>query len=198
MAFMRDKGRIVDPVGQEIASTKNPYSAPLAPLASDDRQQPDPSEFEVAPFGQRALACLIDAVIGYLVAISTALPLLLGIYLVLGSPSEAQYFKSEAAAASVGVGYCAAFMYFSLLESSSKQATLGKRLLHIKVSDLAGQRISVRRALARNLAKVLTFLTYGAGLLWLPFTRGRQTLHDRLANTLVIRTQSEMPTLEMD
>ncbi|HEY7862172.1 MAG TPA: RDD family protein [Thermoanaerobaculia bacterium] len=79
------------------------------------------------------------------------------------------------------VGYGAAF------ESSQWQATLGKRALSLRVTDLAGRRISFGRAVARQFAEVLSWLTLTIGFLMAGFTRRRQALHDMVAGTLVIR-----------
>jgi uncharacterized RDD family membrane protein YckC len=78
------------------------------------------------------------------------------------------------------------FGYCTWYESSPLQATPGKRALRLKVTDLAGRRISVGRAFARRLAMVLSVLTLGIGFAMAGFTRRRQALHDMVAGTLVI------------
>ena len=70
---------------------------------------------------------------------------------------------------------------------SARQATLGKRLMGLVVTDRDGQRIGFWRGYRRFLAKLLS---YWLGLLgWLPmfFGQQRRTLHDRLAGTRVLR-----------
>jgi uncharacterized RDD family membrane protein YckC len=70
---------------------------------------------------------------------------------------------------------------------SSRQATLGKRLLGLMVTDLKGQRLDFWRGYRRFGAKLLS---YGlAALGWLPMFFGtrRQAMHDRLSGTLVLR-----------
>jgi uncharacterized RDD family membrane protein YckC len=46
-------------------------------------------------------------------------------------------------------------IYFTLCESSRRQATPGKRALHVRVVDVYGARISAGRALLRTLVKLL-------------------------------------------
>jgi uncharacterized RDD family membrane protein YckC len=46
------------------------------------------------------------------------------------------------------------WFYFALSERSSKQATIGKRLCGLYVTDVAGQRLSFGRALLRTLVKL--------------------------------------------
>jgi uncharacterized RDD family membrane protein YckC len=79
------------------------------------------------------------------------------------------------------------WLYFSLMESSVWQATLGKKALGLTVTDLAGRRISFGRATGRYFAKILSTLTIGIGYLMAGFTAKKQALHDMIAGTLVLR-----------
>lgn len=83
------------------------------------------------------------------------------------------------------------FLYTVMMESSSYQGTLGKLALGIKVTDLAGERISFWRATGRFFAEILTSLTFGIGYLMAAFTKRRQTLHDIVASTLVVHKQAD-------
>jgi uncharacterized RDD family membrane protein YckC len=47
-------------------------------------------------------------------------------------------------------------LYRKVLESSPLQATIGKLALSIKVTDVAGQRISFLRAAAHNLSSLIS------------------------------------------
>ncbi len=58
--------------------------------------------------------------------------------------------------------------------------------LGIIVTDIAGQRISFGRAVARDLSKILSVLTLGIGYLIIGFTEEKRGLHDYIAGTLVI------------
>ena len=78
------------------------------------------------------------------------------------------------------------WLYYALLESSEMQATLGKRALGIKVTDLEGNRISFGRATVRLLAHIVSSITLGVGFAMAVFTSKRQTLHDKIAGTLVV------------
>ena len=77
--------------------------------------------------------------------------------------------------------------YFVLLESSRWQATLGKRVCRLRVTDLSGRRIGIGRALGRYLAKLVSALLLGIGFLMVGWTRHKQGLHDLMADTLVMR-----------
>ncbi|MDP4160359.1 MAG: RDD family protein, partial [Bacillota bacterium] len=70
------------------------------------------------------------------------------------------------------------WLYFALMESSTKQATLGKLALGIMVTDLVGQRISFGVATGRYFGKVLSGVALCAGFLMAAFTERKQALHD--------------------
>jgi uncharacterized RDD family membrane protein YckC len=85
------------------------------------------------------------------------------------------------------VSILVAWAYFSLLESSPAQATVGKLALGIYVTDREGDPIDFRRASIRYWAKVISTLALMLGWLMAAFTPGKRALHDYLAGTLVLR-----------
>lgn len=82
--------------------------------------------------------------------------------------------------------FAVALLYYALQESSAQQATLGKRALGIKVTDLKGRRISRGNAVGRWFAAALSYLTLYIGFLMAAFTERKQALHDMVAGTLVV------------
>jgi len=97
--------------------------------------------------------------------------------------------EQVAAFAAAGLGFAVVFvvlnwLYEALLTSSAWQATLGKKMLNLRVTDEAGNRISFARASGRYFAKFLsTFLMIG--FIMAAFTDRKRALHDILAGTLV-------------
>ena len=79
------------------------------------------------------------------------------------------------------------WIYYWGFESSSYQATPGKMALGIIVTDLNGSRISLGRAAARDLSKILSAITLGIGFLMIGFTEEKRGLHDYIAGTLIIK-----------
>ncbi|MGH7731042.1 MAG: RDD family protein [Candidatus Eiseniibacteriota bacterium] len=79
------------------------------------------------------------------------------------------------------------WLYGAGFESSRFQATPGKMLLSLKVTDLEGRRITFLRATGRALAKWVSGLILGIGYLVVAFNDRKQGLHDLLAGTLVRR-----------
>lgn len=86
--------------------------------------------------------------------------------------------------------------YYAIFESSRRQATPGKILLKLKVTDQYGQRISFGRAAGRFIIKyVLGFFTFQFIHVAVAMTRKKQGLHDLMVDTLVINNteQHELP-----
>jgi uncharacterized RDD family membrane protein YckC len=79
------------------------------------------------------------------------------------------------------------WLYEAFMQSSSYQATLGKMIFGMKVTDLNGNRISFERATGRHFAKWLSGMILGIGYIMVGFTDRKQGLHDLLAGTLVRR-----------
>lgn len=82
------------------------------------------------------------------------------------------------------------WLYGAGFESSRFQATPGKMLLGMKVTDLEGRRITFLRATGRQLGKWLSGIILCIGYLLAAFSDRKQGLHDMMAGTLVRRTGS--------
>lgn len=82
------------------------------------------------------------------------------------------------------------WLYYTGLHASQWQATLGKRLLGLRVVNLEGQRISFGHATGRYFAEFLSALILLIGYLMVAFTERKQGLHDMLANTLVVKPEA--------
>jgi uncharacterized RDD family membrane protein YckC len=85
--------------------------------------------------------------------------------------------------------FVGSWLYFALFESSSWQATPGKRVLNLVVTDFFGNRISFGRATGRFFAKEFLSgrLTVYVGYILAGVTERKQALHDMIASTLVLR-----------
>lgn len=78
-------------------------------------------------------------------------------------------------------------LYFSLMESSKYQASIGKIVLGLKVTDVNGSPLDFTKALVRNLCKIISSMILLIGYLMAAFTEKKQALHDMIASTLVVK-----------
>jgi uncharacterized RDD family membrane protein YckC len=91
--------------------------------------------------------------------------------------------------AGLALGEAASWIYEAAMESSTKQATLGKMICSLQVSDLNGQRISFARASGRHFGKYLSGMIFLIGYIMAGFSEKKQALHDLIAGTLVKYTR---------
>ncbi|WP_199121164.1 RDD family protein [Pedobacter sp. ASV28] len=132
-----------------------------------------------ASFDQRLLAAAIDY---FLIAVLYALILLL-VFWVVQEKSQ----RIQVAITGLLFVPLVKFIYSVFAEASAKQATIGKKLLDIKVGDEQGNRISVGMSFIRNLSKIISVMTLGFGYLYCFLNKRQQCLHDVMANTLVVK-----------
>ena len=79
------------------------------------------------------------------------------------------------------------WFYYAFLESGASQATIGKKALGLKVVTTDGQPISFGQATGRYFGKILSTLILFIGYLMMLWDDKKQTLHDKMANTLVVK-----------
>jgi uncharacterized RDD family membrane protein YckC len=122
-----------------------------------------------AGFWRRVAAFLIDQVV--IAAILAIIVVIM--YYSIAIPSRYIAFSVE-------------WLYFAGMESSHRQATVGKIVMGIIVTDLDGYRISFFTATIRHLAKILSGLLLGLGYFMIAFSARKQGLHDKIAECLVV------------
>jgi len=89
-------------------------------------------------------------------------------------------------------------LYFSLQEASRYQATLGKRVLGIKVVNRNGERVSLLQSVARTLAKYVSGFIFCIGYLMAAFTRRKQALHDLVTDSFVVNNNKNHQAADAD
>lgn len=139
-----------------------------------------------AGFWLRAVACIIDTI------------LIVTIFILVASffpstfekllPTNSTSFLDMPRPAPLVIAILAGLgcLYYSVFEASSWQATPGKRILRLYVTDLNGQRITFGRAVIRNLARQISGIFF-IGYFIAGFTEKKQALHDFIASCLVLR-----------
>lgn len=84
------------------------------------------------------------------------------------------------------ISLCFSFLYYTMFICSEAQATPGKFLVKIKVTDIEGNRLTVKKSILRFFASWLSGLLLCFGYILSLFTSKKQTLHDLIMETVVI------------
>ena len=83
-------------------------------------------------------------------------------------------------------GIVVSWLYRALQESGHDMATIGQRALQIKVTDLHCKQITFARATGRHFGKWISSIILFIGYFEMLWDDKSQTLHDKMAGTLVI------------
>lgn len=139
-----------------------------------------------AGFWKRVAAYILDQVIFTFAFYVLMFALGFGVAAAAGNGLSKETEDVASALLAVAFSLGLYLFYFVYLESSSWQATPGKKACGIKVTDLNGNRISFWRSLGRNLGMWLSGLILCIGYMMCGWTRRKQCLHDMLAQCLVV------------
>lgn len=167
-----------DDFGVEPPSS-SPGPQSLASSSTFDRSAEAETPIHYAGFWKRFAAYLIDQVVLSIGMFAVAFVIAILVAIRGGDPERISGMFE------VG-GWFVSWLYFALMESSYRQATLGKMALGIQVTDLHGQPIGFGRATGRYFGKILSGLLLCVGFIMIAFTPKKQGLHDILAGTLVV------------
>jgi len=149
-----------------------------------------------AGFWLRFVAALIDGIL--LGAVIYPIITILGIGAVANSAESMESMDEAQAMSAMGGMMAMGFatnavvfviwtLYYSLMESSSKQASVGKMVLGLKVTDVNGNKLDFVKALIRNASKLISSFILCIGYIMAGFTEKKQALHDMIASTLVVK-----------
>ena len=163
--------------GDASSVATEPEAAPLAAEAK--------AGVKYAGFWRRLAAGVLDCAAVLLIGfgLSIIVPILLAP--LVGLPSDLQIILSIAL-----FWVIVPWLYWAVMESSSRQATFGKSYLDMVVTDSVGGRLSFARASARYWAKLPSCLVLFAGFLMAGFTAKKQALHDIITGCLVVVKES--------
>jgi uncharacterized RDD family membrane protein YckC len=149
-----------------------------------------PYGFQYAGFWWRLLAYAIDAVIS--LCIFVPLGAIVGV-MIAASGEDAQSPSMLIARFGINVvSILVTWLYYAFCESSAWQGTVGKKLIGLRVTDTAGQRIGFGQATGRHFGKMLSGLILGFGFIMIAFTEQKQGLHDQMAGTLVLMGEAQL------
>ncbi len=155
-----------------------------------------------AGFGQRLVALIIDGIIVGIAQSFVIAPILISVGLGAASEIDSDSFDSMDSGQAMGfasammgaglmiqlVSWAISGVYFVLMESSAKQATIGKMAMKLKVTDMNGNRITPTMAIIRFVGRIVSGMILLIGYIMAAFTEKKQALHDIIASTLVLKS----------
>ncbi|MBP2146229.1 putative RDD family membrane protein YckC [Methanofollis sp. W23] len=147
--------------------------------------QADEEPVEYAGFIRRFVAYIVDA----LIFVAVSFLLIMMVFIVLGAfmePSQIISLLIMIEPLIYILSFTTFYFYCAYLESSPRQATVGKRALGIAVTDADGERITFGRATGRFIGKQLSGLFFPVFII-IALTQKKQGLHDMATDTLVVK-----------
>ena len=154
----------------------------------DEIQTPG-SEVVYANFGRRLLASLIDGI--FLIFSNVVILGVFGyIILIPKNINDTRQLEQYWTKVFSLYGLCILtnWLYYALMESSSRQATLGKMAAGIQVATESENAVpTFGQATGRYFGKFISSMFMGLGFLVMLWRPKAQTLHDSMAGCVVIR-----------
>jgi uncharacterized RDD family membrane protein YckC len=174
------------PAAERAPATVKPPPPPAVPPGHTRLTPPNAVRPYYAGFWKRFAAYFIDEIILSFIGIM----MLLVVAGMIGIPMGLSGLDEDAIAPLVFIyfgiiDFLLNWLYYTVLESSGRQATLGKMAMGIVVTDMDGNRISFARANGRFWSKIISGLFFSVGYIIAGFTERKQALHDLIAATLV-------------
>jgi len=164
------------------------HTAAITPLTREEEQT-----IRYSGFWKRVAAWLIDQIIGLLGMLPIVF--ILG-RLLIPTTGDVRYNEAQWNGLIWAVGIIFTWIYYALMESSSYQCTVGKKILGIKVTDMNGDRIGFGKATGRHFGKFISGIMLFAGFIMVAFTQKKQGLHDIMAGCLVVNRVPETSVSE--
>ena len=158
-----------------------PNSGPAAPPPPVwDARPAGPDATGYGGFWIRVVAYIIDAIL--LNIVSGIVGMVIGFNMYTADMNQ---FDARGSL----VSFVIVWLYFALLESSVRGATVGKMAVGLRVVTESGGRLSFMHATGRYLAKFISAIILGIGFIMVAFTDRKRGLHDMVAGTLVVKTR---------
>ncbi len=175
------------PAGPQAAEASPPPTSPMPPAAG---QRIEPADFLL-----RVVAGLLDTAVLLIVLGGLAVyPIYAFVFPLVGTGIQRAVISVFVSLVCMILG----FLYFAVQEGGSSQATIGKRLVKIRVMDVYGRPLTPASAAIRTICKAISALPCFLGFIWAAFSRRKQAWHDSLAGALVAMRYEEAQAAPAD
>ena len=131
-------------------------------------------------FGKRFAAILIDTII-------VGIPMYIVNILIFGysdmiNPNASSYWQSQLLSMVVGLSYYIGMWTYS------NGATIGKKILKIKIVKYDGSPVTIGTAFGRYFGYILSGIIFGLGFFWVIWDKEKRGWHDKISNTKVVES----------
>lgn len=174
------------------APVSTPQTVPgIVSEGSDLAERPDLLSVEYAGFGARFLALAVDGMIVGAIYLILMIPvLIMGVMTAAGgrqNPAAVAPLISVLGLLFQLIGWAATVGYY--IYFTAKGQTLGKKALKIKVVGVENaQAPGYTKAFLREVVgKMVSAMIFGLGYLWMLWDGKKQTWHDKIAGTVVVK-----------
>lgn len=127
-----------------------------------------------AEFDKRFLAFLLDGIILF------GVTMLLGLLLPSGD---------RGGTLTSSVLNFVVFMAYEVTLTAKDGATVGKRMMGLRIVSMTGETLSIGQAIVRHLGRIPSGMLLCIGYLMVTFRKDKRALHDLLAKTRVVRVK---------
>jgi len=150
----------------------------------DIERQQSLKGLQLASFRRRAIAFVFDfCIVALVIGIVNLRP-------VLNSMNSTNEFKMDIDPFH-GWELLGLILYFGLWTYFGKGQTLGKKLLRIRVLSISHEHLGIWHSIERSLGYGASILEGGFGFLQYFIHPNRQTVHDRIAETIVVKVDKK-------
>lgn len=158
------------------------------------------SQVKYAGFGIRFLAYWVDFLILFPLGLMVQQMVGNSPFAIFQAQSLSDIQKIQGSANSllgIAISIPLAVAFFLIFWVNYDGATPGKKLLGIKIAKDNGEKLTYPTAFIRYIGFMIsaaTMLFFGIGYLWIIWDKKKQALHDKIAGTVVVRTDKQPKT----
>lgn len=145
-----------------------------------------PTEDNIDNIGWRVLAFVIDYMIVVMISVIISLEFN---WVALPAPGATTMpLPPMPYLAYIEITLCSAYLlYHTLLEQTSWQGSIGKKICGLRVVDANGQKLSLLKSAGRNLGAILSINLYGIPFLGVFISEHKQPWYDKLTGAYMIK-----------
>ncbi|MYD94755.1 MAG: RDD family protein [Chloroflexi bacterium] len=188
-----DPGPVRTGDGTSVAGGREPAKRHVRVMEVDDARQasadrPVIGDYPAAEFGRRSTAFGLDAFASLVASLAALFVLSIWIPQTPDGLVGEDTARQDAIRLSIIVALIFGYLVYPVISNWLFKSTVGKRIMHLQVVDVAGQNVGLTRLLTRHLCYLVSAPPLLMGFISVLFDDSSQGWHDKLAGTYVTYT----------